>query len=295
MFDTSSSSLWGMAILITKIFFTLFAQDCNRINTTCCYNEYFDTSTGKCLICRHGSMGLNCKISCRQGYYGYLCRSPCECEAHLCDKETGCQQRQNKTSIDVRDNASKNHDWIAASLSIMVLIVVSVICAIVLNFRRSLFRYLKRSANLCLTKEATKSQELTIVQPQDCVPVEIVDNENDLSSDYDDIRYSQCIRSSRFNCGDSPLCGNKMVGNLVEAKRPHLTGFHNADNKVEDYSRLLLRKNTNTCILVKTAISEGEGYAFLQKNYEKATAESSIQGRQSLSRISTINENDSVG
>lgn len=148
---------------------------------------------------------------------------------------------------------------------------------------------------LHLGKEATTSQELSIVQPQDCVPVEIVDNENDLSPDYDDIRYSQCIRSSRFNSGDSPLCGNKTVGNPVEAKLPHLTGFHNADNKVEDYSRLLLRKNTNTCMLLKTAITEDEDYALLQKNNKKATAESSIQRCQSLYRISTIHENDSVG
>lgn len=281
--------------MVTKILSTLSSKECNRINTTCCYNEYLDTGTGKCLICRHGSIGLNCETPCMSGFYGFLCSTPCECVAHLCDKETGCQPRQNKTSNDVSDNATKNHDWIAASLSIMMLIVVSIICAIVLYFRRKIKRYLKRSVNLCLGKEATTSQELTIVQPQDCVPVEIVDNENDLSPDYDDIRYSQCIRSSRFNCGDSPLCGNKMERNLVEAKLPHITGFHNADNKVEDYSRLLLRKNTNTCILLKTAITEDEGYAFLQKNCEKATAESSIQGRQSLPKITTINENDSVG
>lgn len=285
-----------MTIVITKIFSTLSAKECNRGNTVCCYNEYFDTSIGKCLNCRHGSIGWNCESSCTKGFYGYLCSTPCECDAHLCDKETGCQARQIKTSNDVIDNAKQDTDWIVISLSIIVSIVVSVICAIVLYFRRIIKRYLIRSANACLGSDATKSQECTIVQQQNCVPVEIVDNENDLSPDYDDIRYSQCIRSSKIHCGDLPPGGNKTVGNLVEAKISHCVGFNNANKEVGDYSRLLLRKNTDTCILMKTVITEDDDYAILQTNESKeTTAVSSIQGRQSLSRTSTLHENNFMG
>lgn len=221
---------------------------------------------------------------------------PCECRDHLCDKQSGCQSSQNETSNDVIDNAKQDTDWIVVSLSIIVSIVVSVICAIVLYFRRIIKRYLKCSANVCLGRDETKSQEFSIVQPQDGVPVEIVDNVNDLSPDYDDIRYSQCIRSSRIHCGDFPPGGNKTVGNLVEAQIPHCVGFKNANKEVGEYSRLLLRKNTETCVLMKTAITEDDDYVILQPNDSKeTTAESTIQERQSLSRTSTIHENNSVG
>lgn len=53
------------------------------------------------------------------------------------------------------------------------------------------------------------------------------------------------------------------VGNFVEVKCLYLMGFYNVDNKVEDYSCLLLRKNMNMCILVKIVIIEDEGYVFL--------------------------------
>lgn len=39
----------------------------------------------------NGSNGWNCKTPCTIGYYGYLCSTPCECEAKQCDKQTGCQ------------------------------------------------------------------------------------------------------------------------------------------------------------------------------------------------------------
>ncbi|XP_065933895.1 uncharacterized protein [Magallana gigas] len=88
-----------MAIVITEILSSISAKECNRFNGTCCYNEYFDNTTGKCLICRHGHFGKGCNLSCERGYYGYLCSKSCECEVHLCDTETGCRTRQTEKTF----------------------------------------------------------------------------------------------------------------------------------------------------------------------------------------------------
>lgn len=85
-------------VLILQILLKVSAQECNRSNNKCCYNEYFDNNTNQCVVCRNGSIRWNCETLCTAGYYGYLCQTPCECVNHLCDKQTGCQPRQSKTS-----------------------------------------------------------------------------------------------------------------------------------------------------------------------------------------------------
>lgn len=49
-------------------------------------------------VCMNGSLGWNCEKHCTKGFYGYLCLTPCVCEAHLCDKETGCRSRNSEIS-----------------------------------------------------------------------------------------------------------------------------------------------------------------------------------------------------
>ncbi|XP_048753212.2 uncharacterized protein LOC125664477 isoform X2 [Ostrea edulis] len=71
-------------------------EGCKKLNSTCCYNEYFDKGAGSCVDCALGSFGWNCKESCVSGYYGYLCRSECECDAHHCDSATGCKRDVHK-------------------------------------------------------------------------------------------------------------------------------------------------------------------------------------------------------
>ncbi|XP_052718670.1 multiple epidermal growth factor-like domains protein 11 [Crassostrea angulata] len=84
--------------LILHIFLKVSADDCHRINRTCCYNEHVDNNTNECVACMNGSFGWNCESPCVTGYYGFLCKTPCECLHHFCDKETGCQSKHNETS-----------------------------------------------------------------------------------------------------------------------------------------------------------------------------------------------------
>ncbi|XP_065936733.1 uncharacterized protein [Magallana gigas] len=263
MFDTNRMSLLGTTIVITELLSTLSAKECNRFNGTCCYNEYFDSSAGKCLICTHGRFGKNCHLPCKRGYYGHLCLNPCECEAHMCNEHTGCKSRQNETSHE------KDQNWVVVSLSILVLIVVSVICAVI-YLRRGIKRYLQRLANFCLGRDATKSQGCNIVQQQNCMAVEIVANENNLSPDYDEVRFSQLIRNSTDRAS-LQSSGDRRIENPGEGKFAHFEGVGNAKNEVADYSRLLLRKKHGTCILINTVISEDEGYALLRTNVQKDT------------------------
>ncbi|XP_034339494.2 uncharacterized protein [Magallana gigas] len=187
----------------------------------------------------------------------------------MCNEHTGCTTRQNETSHDVSDSSEKDHNWRVVSLSIMVLIVVSVICAVI-YLRRGIKRYLQRLANLCLGRDATKSQGCNIVQQQNCMTVEIVANENSLSPDYDEVRLSQLIRNStdRPNLQSSE---ERTIGTPVEGKFAHFEGIGNAKNEVADYSRLLLRKKQSTCILIDTVITEDEGYALLRTDVKKDT------------------------
>lgn len=263
MFDTSRLSLLETTIVITELLSTLSAKDCNRFNGICCYNEYFDSSTGKCLSCTDGRFGKNCNLSCTRGYYGHLCSKPCECEAHMCNEHTGCKTRQNGTSHE------KDHIWVVVSLSILVPIVVSVICAVI-YLRRGIKRYLQRLANLCLGRDGTKSQGCNIVQQQNCMAVEIVANGKSLSSDYDEVRLSQLIRNST-NRASLQSSGDRTTGNPVEGKFAHFDGVDNAKNEIADYSRLLLRKKQSTCILIDTVVSEDDGYALLRTNVKKDT------------------------
>ncbi|XP_065936730.1 uncharacterized protein [Magallana gigas] len=90
--------LMGSVLIIIQIILTVPAKDCNRNRFKCCYNEYFDANTGQCSVCMNGSIGWNCETPCSSGFYGHLCLTPCECEAHLCDIQTGCQPRQEQKS-----------------------------------------------------------------------------------------------------------------------------------------------------------------------------------------------------
>ncbi|XP_048753624.2 cell death abnormality protein 1-like [Ostrea edulis] len=63
---------------------------CNKFNSTCCYNYYFDEMKDICVECKPGTFGWNCKEDCVSGYYGYLCQNECKCEEQHCDSATGC-------------------------------------------------------------------------------------------------------------------------------------------------------------------------------------------------------------
>lgn len=100
--------------------------------------------------------------------------------------------------------------------------------------------------------------------------VEIVANENNLSPDYDEVRFSQLIRNSTDRAS-LQSSGDRRIENPGEGKFAHFEGVGNAKNEVADYSRLLLRKKHGTCILINTVISEDEGYALLRTNVQKDT------------------------
>ncbi|XP_048753203.2 uncharacterized protein LOC125664471 [Ostrea edulis] len=65
-------------------------DECNKFNSTCCYNQFFDTDTDSCVECALGSFGWNCDEQCINGFYGFLCKRECKCDAHLCDSARGC-------------------------------------------------------------------------------------------------------------------------------------------------------------------------------------------------------------
>ncbi|XP_062588482.1 uncharacterized protein LOC134250144 [Saccostrea cucullata] len=44
--------------------------------------------------CPLGTFGVNCSASCKEGFYGRLCRSECNCSTEDCDKEYGCKKRK---------------------------------------------------------------------------------------------------------------------------------------------------------------------------------------------------------
>lgn len=71
----------------------------------------------------------------------------------------------------------------------------------------------------------------------------------DLSPDYDEVRFSQLIRNSTHSAS-LRSSGDITIGIPVEGKLPHFEGVDNAKKEVRDYSRLLLRKNQGTCILI---------------------------------------------
>lgn len=123
---------------------------------------------------------------------------------------------------------------------------------------------------IILGRDATESQGCNIVQQQNCMAVEIVANENNLSPDYDEVRFSQLIRNSADRASQQSS-GGRTTGNPVQGKFAHFEGVGNAKNEVADYSRLLLRKKQSTCILIDTVISEDEGYALLRTNVKNDT------------------------
>lgn len=101
------SRTWISSEIFFYIYFAVVVTNpCNRLKTTCCYNEYFNEKSKECTVCKNGSIGWNCETPCTSGFHGYLCSTPCECEAHLCDKQTGCQSPQNETSLST--NVSQN-------------------------------------------------------------------------------------------------------------------------------------------------------------------------------------------
>ncbi|XP_019926869.3 uncharacterized protein [Magallana gigas] len=100
--------LMGSVLIIIQIILTVPAKDCNRNRFKCCYNEYFDANTGQCSVCMNGSIGWNCETPCSSGFYGHLCLTPCECEAHLCDIQTGCQPRQEQKYSSIAPNSNSN-------------------------------------------------------------------------------------------------------------------------------------------------------------------------------------------
>lgn len=123
---------------------------------------------------------------------------------------------------------------------------------------------------IILGRDATQSQGCNIVQQQNCMAVEIVANENNLSPDYDEVRFSQLVRNSNDRAS-LQSSGDRAIGTPGEGKFAHFEGVGNAKNEVADYNRLLLRKKQSTCILINTVISEDEGYALLRTNVQKDT------------------------
>ncbi|XP_078337942.1 uncharacterized protein LOC111135011 isoform X4 [Crassostrea virginica] len=94
--------LFTMILLITSDK-NMSEDDCNRLNSTqpCCYNQYLNEATNRCVECRDGSIGWNCNMTCVRGYYGHFCKSECKCLSSLCDSATGCVQRNKTVKVSI--------------------------------------------------------------------------------------------------------------------------------------------------------------------------------------------------
>ncbi|XP_062582474.1 uncharacterized protein LOC134244229 [Saccostrea cucullata] len=81
---------------------TYVAGVCNIQPFTCCAN--YKRNGSQCEECSPGTFGINCKISCPDGFYGRYCKERCNCS--LCNKISGyCQ---NSSTWDVSNPMTVN-------------------------------------------------------------------------------------------------------------------------------------------------------------------------------------------
>lgn len=304
--------------LMLQIFLKVSADDCNRINSTCCYNEHVDNNTNECVDCINGSFGWNCESPCVRGYYGFLCKTPCECLHYLCDKETGCHSQQNETStnytpttfstINFEKTVSQekstessvqettNQDVkIETSNQKRNTIQTSVpsvnssegrlhnfMSNAILFFIGSITTVFIGGTFICFRKRFTRifiNRYQGRTQPSTRTPP------TDRDSGYDEIRYSQLLRNSNI-CAE---VGASSPG--YSSKSQYLLSiiYDNYDDDDGNYSRLLLKQNHGTNIPKRNILLEDEGYAFLQtSDIRELKTDIVVQQHQSLPSFATI-------
>lgn len=233
----------------------------------------------------NGSMGWNCETPCPTGFYGYLCKTACECNAHLCDKEIGCQPRHNETTI-IRTNShtvttlstiisqenASQKEFIETSdrrrdisgtsvpsserrlqdsMSTPILFFIGSVTTVFIGGTFIYFR--KRFKRICFNRYLGRTQPINRTPP------------TDRDSGYDEIRYSQLIRNSNI-CAEvrASSSANGMAGYSTKSQYVLSVIYDNYNDDIEDYSRLLLKQNHGTCLPKRNILFEDEGYAFLQ-------------------------------
>nr|XP_034339486.1 uncharacterized protein LOC105346987 [Crassostrea gigas] len=200
--------LMGSVLIIIQIILTVPAKDYNRNKFRCCYNEYFDANTGQCSVCMSGSIGWNCETPCKSGY---LCSTPCECEAHLCDIKTGCRSRQeqiyssmtpksnridftknrsqNERSINSEQESTRYHLLIMVTFGFVLFIMSVVIPANVLYLRWTIKRNIKMATKNSSEKKDTIRQNYCTLRHLTSSYQDLINNDA-LNSAYDDLHYS---------------------------------------------------------------------------------------------------------
>ncbi|XP_052717421.1 uncharacterized protein LOC128189725 [Crassostrea angulata] len=311
------SRTWLLFEIIYIYFAVVFTTPCNRVNTICCYNEYFNEKSKECTVCKNGSFGWNCEISCKSGFYGYLCSTPCECEAHLCDIQTGCQSSHNETSplqtlnkistafsktvftestyqmgihqtseSAVRKKPIQSNEkqpWILVSFLLIGSLTTFVVCGTSFYFRKGCIRRLmdlKPGRPVGVHQCSRTNNSPTI----------------DRSLGYDDIRHSQMIRNSNISeesCFTSSR--TRMTSDSVKSRHLLSIIYDNYHEDDEDYSRLLLRKRQSVCIAKKNIAYDDDGYAFLRLGITELKPDLIIRRHRSLPLISSIQNSISLG
>ncbi|XP_078338393.1 uncharacterized protein LOC144626901 [Crassostrea virginica] len=116
----------------------LQTQSCNsHPSYQCCYNQYYKASQNTCEGCPVGRFGWNCKSNCTLGYYGDLCRRPCECDSSECHHETGCVMvsltvYSSENNVDKRYNSTVTGQPVTFSLIGIGLCVLFLIVSCIL-------------------------------------------------------------------------------------------------------------------------------------------------------------------
>ncbi|XP_056006810.1 uncharacterized protein LOC125664563 [Ostrea edulis] len=248
-------------------------DDCRTSNSTCCYNYYFDKGTGRCVECALGSFGSNCKESCVSGYYGYLCKIKCECEAHHCDPVTGCTEyvheyntgetmSPNNSTVEIitqeegpidnahvregvhEDKHSDHHNtnqWMPVSFLLIGSLATMSIVGILIYLRTT--RRCKIGSRYPELDGINVEQEVDDENPADTTLAE-----EEQTDDYAEIRYSQfndCSTTLRkFN---NSTCTGGEIGACGIGNRTIQNVYDRYDNGCE-YSRLQLGKKQSRII-----------------------------------------------
>lgn len=159
----------------------------------------------------NGRIGWNCETPCTTGYYGYLCTTPCECEANLCDKQAGCQPRQkqkyssmapNSIGTDFTKNRSANeiskpsdqdsaryHLLILVTFGFVVFIMTVAIPATVLYLRWTIKRDIKMATNYSSERTETICQNYCTLRHLTSSSQDLINNDS-LNSAYDELHCS---------------------------------------------------------------------------------------------------------
>ncbi|XP_078313164.1 uncharacterized protein LOC144619398 isoform X2 [Crassostrea virginica] len=91
----------------------------------CCVH-FYENANGKCVECPLGSYGLDCNVTCSPMFFGYLCKSMCDCPADQCHRKYGCRTNSKEAETQVfSSNSVESTDqwpWMKVALSLIGLV-----------------------------------------------------------------------------------------------------------------------------------------------------------------------------